>query len=86
MTRADDERLLYALDLYARGHTIGAVARATGIPQTSLRRYIARIRTEDSLTDPAAEAYWSGVPDTRRFIPNDPDTAPHRHHGTRRFR
>ena len=86
MTRADDERLLYALDLYARGHTIGAVARAAGIPQTSLRRHIARIRTEDSLTEPSARPYWDGLSKLKRFTPNDPDTAPHRHHGTRRFR
>jgi hypothetical protein len=65
--RDDDERLLRALHLCARGNTIAMAARAIRTPRTTLTQAIARVRTEDCLQDPAAEAYWQRIfPHPRR--------------------
>jgi DNA-binding phage protein len=58
MTRADDEKLLRALHLCARGNTTTTAARAVGIPRSTLSKAMSRIKTEDCLHDPTAEAYW----------------------------
>ena len=65
--RDDDERLLRALHLCARGNTIAMAARAVSTPRTTLTQAIARVRTEDCLHDPNAEAYWQrALPHQRR--------------------
>ena len=86
MSRAEDEQILHALYLYNRGHSLNAIARATSLTRTALAKRIARIRTEDSLTEPSAGAYWDNRSKLKGFAPNDPDTTPDRHHGTRRLR
>ena len=86
MSRAEDEQILHALNLYNRGHSLDAIARATGLTRTALTKRIVRIRTEDSLTEPSAQPYWDNLSKMKRFAPNDPDTSPHRHHRPRRQR
>lgn len=86
MTRDEDERMLHALTLYRRGHTLKSISRATGLTLGALTKRLVRVRDDDIAHDPDAESYWRNLSKLKRFSPHDPDTAPHRHHGTRRFR
>lgn len=57
-TRADDETLLSALALFARGASMADIARGTGVPRTTLRRRIGAVIRADTAADPDAAAYW----------------------------
>ena len=62
-TRRDDEKTLHVLDLHRRGHSHAAIARATGLTITAIRKRIARVRREDTEHDPDhATSFWQQKP------------------------
>jgi transposase-like protein len=69
MTRAEDEKLLRALHLCARGNTVRAAARAVGVPPSTLSKAIARVRNDDCLHDPSAKTHWQKTPPNRKDFP-----------------
>lgn len=62
--RADDDDMLYILDLHRAGRTCEQIARTLGLTPRSVRDRIRHVIESDCAADPAARDYW--FPDTKK--------------------
>jgi hypothetical protein len=62
LTRADDEALLRALDLFTQGRSMIQIARATGMTVYQARGRVVSVIEHDRKHDPEAHKYWKTYP------------------------